>query len=288
LIKGKTSSIDLGKQPFALDQRHISEPLESLLSAFTDTRVLTGRYLAHLRRRPAQLAVTVAFPVMILLIFAFLFGGMMQAPGDYRIALVPGMFTMTMLFGLSATMIAVVTDRQRGITDRFRSLPMSVSAVLAGRAVADLVVSAIALAVLIVVGVAVGWRAERGLAAAAAAVGLLLLLRFALIWVGILFGTRAHNAGAVTAVQTLEFPLGFLSGLFVDPATMPPVLRQIAEWNPLSSTAAAVRELSGSPGWPSSSWISEHAVLMAVVWPLVIVAITAPLAVRRYRQGDNA
>ena len=257
------------------------------MSTVTDTGVLTGRYLAHLRRQPGQLAITVAFPVMILLIFAFLFGGMMQAPGEYRIALVPGMFTMTMLFGLSATMVAVVTDRQRGITDRFRSLPMSASAVLAGRAVADLVISALALAVLVAVGVAVGWRAERGLAAAAAAVGLLLLLRFALIWLGILFGTMARNTGAVTAVQTVEFPLGFLSGLFVDPVTMPPVLRQIAEWNPLSSTAAAVRELSGSPGWPAGSWVSEHAVLMAVVWPLAIIAIAAPLAVRRYRQGDT-
>lgn len=258
------------------------------MSTLTDTRVLTGRYLAHLSRRPGQLAVTVAFPVVILLIFAFLLGGMMAAPGDYRIALVPGMFTMTMLFGLSATMVAVLTDAQRGITDRFRSLPMSASAVLAGRAVADLVVSAIALAVLIAVGVALGWRAERGLAAAAAAVGLLLLLRFALIWVGILFGTRARDTGAVTAVQTVEFPLGFLSGLFVDPATMPPVLREIAEWNPLSATAAAVRELSGSPGWEGGSWVSDHPVLMAVAWPLVIIAIAAPLAVRTYRRGGSA
>ncbi len=220
---------------------------------------------------------------MILLIFAFLFGGMMAAPGDYRIALVPGMFTMTMLFGMSATMVAVLTDRQRGITDRFRSLPMSSAAVLLGRAAADLLISAIGLAVLIGVGLLVGWRAERGLGAAAAAVGLLLLLRFALIWVGILVGTRARTTGAVTAVQTIEFPLGFLSGLFVDPATMPPVVREIAEWNPLSATAAAVRELCGNPGWQGGSWVSDHALLMAVLWPLVIVAITAPLAIRRYR-----
>ncbi|MGI5130309.1 ABC transporter permease [Pseudonocardia sp. CA-107938] len=259
------------------------------MTTLTDTRVLTGRYLAHLRHKPGQLAATVAFPVMILLIFAYLLGGMMREPGDYRVALVPGMFTMTMLFGMSATMVAVVTDAQRGITDRFRSLPMSSAAVLLGRATADLLISAIGLAVLIAVGLLVGWRSERGLGAAAAAVGLLLLLRFALIWVGILFGTLSRDTGAVTAVQTLEFPLGFLSGLFVDPATMPPVVREIAEWNPLSATAAAVRELCGNPGWTGGSWVSDHALLMAVVWPLAIVAVAAPLAVRRYRrQGGTA
>ena len=98
--------------------------------------MLTGRYLAHLRRQPVELAITVGFPIMMLLMFAFLLGGMMTVPGggDYRQALLPGLFTMTMLFGLSATMVAVVTDAQRGITDRFRSMPMAHGAVLVGRA----------------------------------------------------------------------------------------------------------------------------------------------------------
>jgi len=254
------------------------------MNAVADASVLTGRHLAHLRRQPGVLAVTVGFPIMILLIFAYLFGGMLDMPGDYRMALVPGMFTMTMLFGMSATMIAVVTDAQRGITDRFRSMPMAPSAVLVGRAVADLLISTIGLAALVVVGLLMGWRAQHGFGAAVAAVGLLLLLRFALLWVGIYLGLLVRNAGAVTAVQTLEFPLGFLSGLFVDPATMPVVIAQIAEWNPLSSTAAAVRELFGNPGWSGGTWVADHAVLMAVAWPLLIVAVFAPLAVRRYEE----
>jgi ABC-type multidrug transport system permease subunit len=252
--------------------------------ALEDTATLAGRNLGHLRRQPAELAGAVGFPILLLLMFVFLLGGMMQAPGgDYRQALSPGLFTMTMLFGLSATMIAVLTDAQRGITDRFRAMPMSAAAVLGGRAVADMVISAIALAVLLVAGLAVGWRPTGGLAGAIAAVGLLLWLRFALLWVGIFLGLVVRGPGAVTAVQTFEFPFAFLSGVFVAPASMPAVLGWVAEWNPLSSTAAAARELFGNPGWDSDSWVATHAVLMALLWPALIVAVFAPLAVRRYR-----
>jgi ABC-2 type transport system permease protein len=256
--------------------------------ALADTATLAGRQLAHLRARPGELAAGIGFPILLLLMFVFLLGGMMDAPGgDYRQALSPGLFTMTMLFGLSATMVGVLTDAQRGITDRFRSFPMSAGAVLAGRAVSDMVVSAIALSVLLGAALLVGWRPSGGPLAALGAVGLLLLLRFALLWVGIWFGLVARGPGALTAVQTFEFPFAFLSGVFVAPATMPAVLGTLAEWNPLSSTAAAARELFGNPGWESGSWVAEHAVLMAVLWPAAIVAVFAPLAVRRYRRMDR-
>ncbi|WP_308190368.1 ABC transporter permease [Pseudonocardia sp. TRM90224] len=172
--------------------------------ALTDSLTLTRRYLAHLRLQPVQLAVQVGFPILIMLMFVFLLGGMMGAVpgGDYRQAFVPGMFVMTMLFGLSSTMIAVVTDTQRGITDRFRSMPMAPSAVLVGRAVADLLISMIGLVVLVLAGLAIGWRPDAGPGAVLAAVGLLLLLRFALLWVGIYLGLRAGNPGTLAAVQT--------------------------------------------------------------------------------------
>lgn len=251
-----------------------------------DTGALIGRYLTHLRRRPEQLVNAIGFPILMLLIFVFLFGGMMAVPGggDYRSALLPGLFTLTMLFGLSSTMVAVVTDAQRGITDRFRSMPMSASAVLLGRAAADMVVSAGALAVLLLAGLAVGWRAENGIGPALAAVGLLLLLRFALLWVGIWLGLLVRGPDAVTAVQTLEFPVAFLSGLFVAPASMPVVVSAVAEWNPLSATAAATRELFGNPGWGGDSWVALHPLLAAVLWPVLILAVFVPLSVRRYRE----
>ncbi len=189
-----------------------------------------------------------------------------------------------MLFGVSSTMVAVVTDAQRGITDRFRSMPMSAAAVLLGRAGADMLVSALALGVLLAAGLAVGWRATGGVGPAGAAVGLLLLLRFALLWVGIYLGLLVRGPGAVTAVQTLGFPAAFLSGLFVAPASMPAVVAVVAEWNPLSATAAAARELFGDPGWGGGSWVTEHAVVAAALWPLLILAVFAPLSVRRYRE----
>jgi ABC-2 type transport system permease protein len=251
-----------------------------------DSMVLTRRYLTHLRQQPVELANAVGFPILMVLMFAFLLGGMMAVPGggDYRQALLPGLFTLTMMFGLSTTMVAVVTDAQRGITDRFRSMPMSHGAVLIGRAAADLVVSTIALAVLLLVALAVGWRATGDPGAIAAAVVLLLLLRFAMLWVGIYLGLLVRSAGAVTAVQVFEWPFAFLSGLFVAPATMPPVVSTIAEWNPISSTAAATRELFGNPGWGGESWVAQHPVLMAVVWPLVIIAVFGPLSAHRYRE----
>ena len=220
----------------------------------------------------------------MVLMFAFLLGGMMAVPGggDYRQALLPGLFTLTMMFGLSTTTVAVVTEANRGITVRFRSMPMAHGAVLIGQAAADLVVSALALAVLLLVALAVGWRATGRPGAIAGAVGLLLLLRFAMLWVGVYLGLLVRTAGAVTAVQVFEWPFAFLSGLFVAPATMPPVVATIAEWNPISSTAAATRALFGNPGWGGDTWVALSPVLMAVVWPLVIIAVFGPLSVHRY------
>jgi ABC-2 type transport system permease protein len=260
-------------------------PGSRLRWALADAATLTGRYLAHLRRQPEQVVLTIGFPILILLIFVYLMGGMMVVPGgDYRQLLLPGMLTMTMLSGIGTTMVAVITDAQRGITDRFRSMPMAPSAVLVGRAAADLAISAIGLAVLALAGLAIGWRWSTGPLAVVAAFGLLLLLRFAMLWVGIYLGLLARGPGAVTAAQALEFPVAFLSGVFLAPPTMPAVVATLAEWNPLSSTAAAARELFGNPGWGGESWVAQHPVLMAVVWPVLIIAVFAPLSVHRYRE----
>lgn len=249
--------------------------------ALTDSVTITRRYLTHLRHQPVVLVGLIGFPILMILIFAFLLGGMMAVPGggDYRQALLPGMFTLTMQFGMSATMVAVVSDARRGITDRFRSMPMSPAAVLLGRAGADMAISALALAVMLLVG----WRPAT-FGGVVTAVALLLLLRFALIWAGIYLGLLLRTEGAVLGVQTFEWPFSFLSGLIVAPASMPPVVAALAEWNPLSSTAAAVRDQFGNPGWGGDSWVAGHAGLMAVLWPLVIIAVFAPLSVRRYRE----
>jgi ABC-type multidrug transport system permease subunit len=112
---------------------------------------------------------------------------------------------------------------------------------------------------------------------------LLLALRFALIWAGIFLGLAARDPQAVVAVQVLVWPIGFLSSVFVAPSTMPGWLGTIAEWNPISSTATAVRELFGNPGFAGGSWVADHALLMAVAWPVALTLVFAPLAARRYR-----
>jgi ABC-2 type transport system permease protein len=254
--------------------------------AIADVWVITRRDLAHWVRHPgAVIANTLLFPIMIVLMFGYLLGGAMTVPGggDYRDFLMPGMFAMTMVFGMGATLAAVSTDAARGVTGRFRSMPMTPPAVIGGRAAADMLNSAAALAVLTGCGFLVGWHPHRGAARALAALGLLLLLRFAFVWIGVYLGLMFYpNPEAVTAVRTIEFPIGFLGNPFVAVSTMPAWLAAIALWNPLSSTVSAARQLFGDPIGARASWITDHAVLMAVAWPLLLIAVFFPLSLHRY------
>jgi ABC-type multidrug transport system permease subunit len=235
---------------------------------------------------PGIVAVGLLFPVLMVLMFGYLLGGGMDVPGggDYREFLLPGLFAMTMAFGIEATMVAVTDDANKGITDRFRSMPMARSAVVIGRCADDMVFSVAGLAVMFVCGLAVGWQWHAGLGNALLAVGLILWLRFCVLWVGIFFGLVVRTPEGTAAVQTLIWPFLFTSNVFASPETMPGWLGAIAAWNPLSSTVAAARELFGNPGWGGDTWIAQHAVLMAIVWPLLIAAVFLPLAVRRYRE----
>lgn len=248
-----------------------------------DTWTLTLRALAHWARQPFVALLGFLFPVLVLVMFAYLLRG--GYGDDYPELLVPGMLALTTVFGLETTMTAIVSDANRGITDRFRSLPMAGWAVVSGRAVADLLHALVGLLVLMACGWAIGWRVHGGVADALAAVGLLVLLRFALIWMGVFLGLVAGKPEAVSAVQIVVWPLGFLSIAFTDPGSMPGWLGTVAEWNPLSSTVAATRELFGNPGWDSQSWVAEHAVAMAIFWPVVLTAICFPLAVAKYRSA---
>ncbi|WP_410873256.1 ABC transporter permease [Nocardia sp. A7] len=251
--------------------------------AAADCWTMTRRELAHWARQPAQVVVGLIFPVMLLLMFSYLIGGGRGVDGDFTSFLVPGMLTMTMAFGLEATMLSVTQDLGKGVIDRFRSMPMNSGAVLVGRSVADMLQSVVGLTVMIAVGYVVGWRWHGGLSSFLAAVGLLLLLRFAMLWIGIYLAMVAGKPELVQAVQMLVWPISFLSTAIASPESMPSWLGAVVEWNPMSATATAVRGLFGNPGADGDSWAATHAEWLAVAWPLALIAVFFPLAVKRFR-----
>ncbi|GIG89812.1 ABC transporter permease [Plantactinospora endophytica] len=265
------------------------QPADRLRWAVVDSWTITRRELAHWIRQPVQIVLGLLFPIMVVLMFGYLFGGGMAVPGggDYREFLMPGMYAMTMLFGIEASYAAVATDASRGITDRFRAMPMAGSAVVVGRSVADLLHAALGLAVMVGCGLAVGWRWHGGLTAALAGFGLLLLLRFAVLWIGIYLALLLRNPEALVALQILVWPVLFLSNALVSPETMPGWLGVLAELNPLSATVSATRDLFDNPGWGGGSWLGRYAVPLALGWPILLTAIFLPLSVRLYRRLDR-
>lgn len=255
------------------------------MNALHQGLLMARRDLRHWQREPWTPVFGIAFSLMLLLVFGFLFGGAIEVPGggDYLPYLLPGMFALTMLFGVETTMAAVTEDAKRGITDRFRSMPIAGVAVPLGRSIADLLNSAVQLAVLMVGGLLVGWGIDGSAASAALAVGLLLWLRFAVLWIGIYLGLVLRGEGGLAAVQVLVWPLAFTSNLFVAPETMPDWLGAVAQLNPVSATAAAARELFGNPTGITDGLLADHAVLVALAWPAVLTAVFLPLAARAYR-----
>ncbi|MFI1825236.1 ABC transporter permease [Streptomyces sp. NPDC020412] len=253
--------------------------------AVVDCWSVVRRGFLNYQRQPLAIVWQLGFPILSVLLYAYVFGGAMKSPGgDYRDYLMPGMFVMTMAFGFMGTAMTVVVDAQKGVIDRFRSMPMSPSAVVSGRGVTDLFVAAAELTILAVTALLIGWRSDGGFFNTLGAFGLLMLLRFALIWVGVWLGLMLPNQEAAGGLYAVVFPLTMVSSIFVPPSSMPDWLGAVAAWNPISSTAGATRELFGNPVASDGSWIQENAILMATVWPLVITAIFLPLAVRRFQR----
>ncbi|MGW4030536.1 ABC transporter permease [Streptomyces sp. NPDC004838] len=268
------------------DDRPDTGPERRAYWAVMDCWNVVRRGLTHYQRQPVNIVWQLGFPILSVLLYAYVFGGAMKPPGggDYRDYLMPGMFVMTMTFGFMNTAITVVYDSQKGVIDRFRSMPMAPSAVVSGRGVTDLLVAVAELTILAATAVATGWRVGGGVMATVGAFALLILLRFSLIWVGVWLGLMIPTPDAAGGLYAVVFPLTMISSIFVPPSTMPDWLGAVAAWNPISSTATAARDLFGNPVASDGSWIQENAILMAVVWPLVVTAIFLPLAVRRFQR----
>ena len=259
-----------------------------------DGLVVTKRNLIQTLRVPESVFFSLVQPVIFVIMFAYVFGGAIPiAPGAgpdaYREYLVPGIFAQTVAFAAASSTIGLAEDMHKGIVDRFRSLPMAASAVLFGRTAADAARQVLVLFVLSITGLVVGWRIHNGFVDALEAYLLLLLFAYTVSWVGSWVGLHMPNPEtANTAGLIWLFPLTFLSNLFVPITGMPPGIKFIAEWNPISSLALACRQLFGNPtGIPSDAWSLQNPVLYTVLSCVVIIAIFAPLAVRHYRRSSS-
>jgi ABC-2 type transport system permease protein len=258
----------------------------------SDALLLARRNLAHVRQEPEKLLEATLQPLVFVLLFVYVFGSAIHVPGgSYREYLVPGILVQTLAFGIMGPATSIAADLQQGIVDRFRTLPMARSAFLTGHLLANLAASALAGAVMVATGLAVGWRVHTDAAHVATGFALLGCFSFAMLWCGMLLGVSVRSPEAVGGVAfTTVFPLAFLSNVFVPAGGLSTGLRQIAEYNPFSTVAAAVRELFGDPAAvpAHAAWPLQHAVLAAFAWCAVIAAVAAPLAVRRYRLRNRS
>jgi ABC-2 type transport system permease protein len=257
-----------------------------------DGATVVWRNLVQLKSQPGELVGAVVFPAIMIVLFGYVFGSAIKVPGggNYREYLMPGLFAMTSLTSLMSTMMAVATDASKGVMDRFRSMPMARSAVPFGQAGADILVGVVGMVILVVCGLAVGWRIHHGLLSALAAFGLLILLRYALSWAGVLFGLLVKNEETADQMLPLIFPFSMLSNSFVPTAGMPAWLRVISDWNPVSAAVAACRGLFGNPGVPRSGHVAlplQHPVAATLIWSAALLLIFVPLAVRRYRTAGR-
>jgi ABC transporter DrrB family efflux protein len=253
----------------------------------SDGLLIAERNLRRIPRIPELAIFAILQSIMFVLLFAFVFGGAIPLPGggSYREYLMPGIFAQTIVFAAATTAIGLREDLNKGILDRFRSLPMARSAVLSGRTLSDVVYNGGILAVLMASGFVVEWRVHTGIGEFLAGVGLLLLFAFAMSWIGVWLGLMVPTVEVAQQVAfTVLFPLTFLSNVFVPTATLPTWLRPVAEWNPVSALTAATRQLWGNPNpFAAEGFPAENPVLLTVVWVLVLLAVFIPLGVRGYR-----
>ncbi len=263
--------------------------MSALSHTVTDSLVITRRNLIKVKRVPDLIVFATLSPIMFVLLFRYVFGGAIGGLPDgisYAEFLLPGIFAQTVVFGSTTTGASLAEDLQKGLVDRFRSLPMSRSAVLIGRTVADLGLNAISIVVMALTGLVVGWRINSSVPEAIAGFLVLLVFAFAVSWLMALVGLLVRTPEVVNNASFIViFPLTFVANTFVPLETFPAVLRTFAEWNPVSAVVQASRELFGNlpAGAPvPDAWSLQHPAIYTVIWAALILAVFVPLAVRAY------
>ncbi len=264
--------------------------MNELIWAFSDSHVIAKRNVIKIKRVPEVLVFVLISPIMFVLLFAYVFGGSIDIPGgSYREFLIGGIFAQTVIFGATFTGAGLAEDMQKGIIDRFRSLPMSRSAVLVGRTASDVIYNVLSLIIMALTGLLVGWRLHEGLLNGFFGFALLLTFAYAFSWVMAYVGLIVPSVEVINNASFIViFPLTFIANTFVPAENLPGVLKTFAEWNPVSAVTQAARELFGNlpAGTPEpTAWPLQNAVLYTIMWIIVIIAVFAPLAVHRYAKA---
>jgi ABC-2 type transport system permease protein len=254
-----------------------------------DGWTLTLRKLLQLRHQPGTLAAMLIGPMVFVVLFGFVFGSAIAIPGggNYREYLLPGLFVMTTVPAISTAMVAIATDQGHGVIDRLRSMPASRAAVPLGQANSDGITGIFGLTVMLACGLAVGWRAHHGIGKTLAGIGLLLLFRYAMSWIGTFLGLVIPSVQMAAGLAPLTFVISMLSNSFVPTDGMPDWLRSICDWNPVSATVTACRSLFGNPGvpGPDAAWPLAHPVTASLLWLALLLLIFVPLSVRRFARA---
>jgi len=249
--------------------------------------IMVKRNMIHTKRMPEMLSDVTTQPIMFVLLFAFVLGASITNAGgaSYREFLLPGIQAQNIVFTAFVVASGITSDIEKGVIDRFRSLPISRSSVLIGRSISSLMHSSIGIVVMALTGLAIGWRIRGSIAEAVLAFALVLVFGFGIIWFGILVGSLMRSVEAVNGTMfTVLFPITFLANTFAPTEPMSHWLRVVAEWNPVSSLAQAMRELwgNGGPAPESAQLPLHHPVLATILWSLVLTAVFAPFALRAY------
>ncbi len=264
--------------------------MRSVAFLFLDAAVIAKRNMIRIKRVPEILVFVVLSPIMFVLLFAYVFGGSINIPGgSYREFLIAGIFAQTVVFGSTFTGVGIAEDIQKGIIDRFRSLPMSQAAVLIGRTASDLVYNVLTLLIMALTGLVVGWRIHSSLWEGLAGFALLLAFAYTFSWVMAYVGLLVPSVEVINNASFMViFPVTFIANTFVPSENLPTVLRTFAEWNPISALTQAVRELFGNIplGAPEpTAWPLQNPIIYTLIWGVIIVGVFAPLASLRYRKA---
>ena len=262
------------------------------MSLVRDSLIVAKRNMIRIKRVPDVMVFVLVQPLMFVLLFAYVFGGSIDIPGgNYREFLIAGIFAQTVVFGATFTGSGLAEDLQKGLINRFRSLPMARSAVVAGRTASDVVYNALSIVVMSAAGLAVGWRIRGSLLDAVVAYVLLLFFAYAFSWVMACIGLLVPTPEVVNNASFMVlFPLTFISNTFVPSDNLPGGLRTIAEWNPVSTLTHAARIRFGNvpAGTPEpTAWPLQNSLLYTLIWAVALVAVFAPIATRLYQRAGS-